>query len=237
MMDRYLVQPAQSKPKNSKSHDQSYADPLSLGLRRVFGFNQFRVDQRDICEAVLDNQDLFVVMPTGGGKTLCYALPAILSSGVTIVISPLISLIEDQVSMLIQLPSGGIPAAYLTSTCSTSMVHDILQDLTRTDRGEAPYLKLLYITPERLLASLLNKDFIHKLYQNEFLARFVIDEAHCISSWGHDFRKDYCKLGQLKETFPDVPIICLTATASKKVEDDCVKILGISKCRRINSGT
>lgn len=231
-MERYLSRqlgPAGPLPSDA-------LDPYQLCLQRVFGLENFRSHQRDIIDSVMSDQDTFVIMPTGGGKTLCYALPAVLSKGVTIVVSPLISLIEDQVSSLIQLPSGGIPAAYLSSTCTQTMITSIMKDLQRGAHGKAPYLKLLYITPERLVSSLDRDDFIHMLYENEFLARFVIDEAHCVSSWGHDFRKDYSRLSVLKTTFPDIPIVCLTATARKKVADDCIRILSIPRCIRFSTG-
>jgi RecQ family ATP-dependent DNA helicase len=204
---------------------------------KVFGFGGvFRPHQLEIITAVLQNEDCYVIMPTGGGKSLCYALPAVLSPGVTIVISPLLALIEDQVSSLLSLPCGGVPAAYLTSLNTSAQKNAILEDLRRPRRGLEPFLKLLYLTPERVANDLETRDILNDLYQNERLARFIVDEAHCVSSWGHDFRKDYAKLNCIKELYPEAPIVALTATACKKVSEDTLKILRLQGCKRFNTG-
>lgn len=214
-----------------------YEEHLREVNRKIFGNNDFRPRQLDIIKSILQNRDVFVIMPTGGGKSLCYALPAVLSKGVTIVISPLISLIEDQVSGFLNLPScGGIPAVYLTSTCTETMARKVYADLDRCKRGLEPYIKLLYLTPERIVKGERLRSILRELYGNEMLARFVVDEAHCVSAWGHDFRKDYGKLSILKDEFPDVPIVALTATARVKVVADTVKILQMNNCEHFNTG-
>ena len=227
-MDKFIV-----------SHKRDELEKQAIEANTViFGNRSFRDKQLEVILSVLEKKDTFVVMPTGGGKTLCYTLPAVLSKGLTIVITPLLSLMEDQVSKLITLNNcGGIPAAYLSSTCTASQITDVMTELRRAFHyGQEPFLKLLYLTPERLLHTNTVKEIIDHLYQNEFLARIVIDEAHCVSSWGHDFRKDYQALNYFKEKYPDVPILALTATARSKVIKDTCKILKIENCALINSG-
>jgi superfamily II DNA helicase RecQ len=139
-------------------------------------------------------------------------------------------------------PSGnpqdqiGIPTAYLTSTCTVSMVRSVFDDLSRGRKGLEPFIKLLYVTPERIVNGANIKAVLQDLYQNDMLARFIIDEAHCVSSWGHDFRKDYRVLGLLKEEYPTAPIVALTATARPKVAEDIIKSLNIPTCSRITAG-
>jgi ATP-dependent DNA helicase RecQ len=184
-------------------------------LKKHFGYDEFRPLQKNIVERVLEKEDCLVLMPTGGGKSLCFQLPTLLQEGLTIVISPLISLMKDQVDAL---TANGINAAYLNSTLTPDEKVQILRNVTDGTT------KLLYIAPERLsvpqFAALL-----HKLP----VSLFAIDEAHCISEWGHDFRPDYRNLNQLRTNFPNIPIIALTATATQKVREDIVKQLNLPK--------
>ena len=203
----------------------------------VFGFGGvFRPKQMDICLAVMEKKDVFVIMPTGGGKSLCYACPAVCSKGLTIVISPLLSLIEDQVSAFLQLKSGGIPCAYLSSNSTEVQKRHIEADLSRCLRGQQPFLKLLYLTPEYAVKSKSLEKLLLNLDANDCLARFVIDECHCISNWGHDFRKEYFELGVFRDRYPTVPIVALTATASTDVIKDVINTLKIPNCTRIVTG-
>ncbi|MHC1576047.1 MAG: DNA helicase RecQ [Methanosarcinaceae archaeon] len=183
-------------------------------LQKYFGYSEFRPLQEDIIRDVLERKDTFVLMPTGGGKSLCYQLPALLVDGVTVVVSPLISLMKDQVDGLVD---NGIGAACLNSTLSRSEAQDVIQDLLD---GR---LKLLYVAPERL-----TMPSTIKLLKKVNVSLFAIDEAHCISEWGHDFRPEYRKLNMLRSEFRGIPMIALTATATQKVREDIVKQLDLS---------
>jgi ATP-dependent DNA helicase RecQ len=192
-------------------------ETLEQALKHYFGYDEFRSGQREIITTALANRDLLVVMPTGGGKSLCFQLPALLKQGVTIVVSPLIALMQDQVQ---QLANNGIAATFLNSSISTE---------ERRDRAAAIYngeIKLLYLAPERLNQEFIS-NFLVDLHQEVGIAGFAIDEAHCVSEWGHDFRPDYRKLSQLRHHFPKVPWLGLTATATDRVRLDIIKQLDL----------
>ncbi len=182
-------------------------------LKHQFGYDSFRMNQQAAIERVLAQKDCVVLMPTGGGKSLCYQIPALLFDGLTVVVSPLIALMKDQVDALV---GNGVAAAFLNSTQTSREQTEIFQQIKK---GE---LKLLYVAPERLLQS--GDQFIDFL-KDINVSLFAIDEAHCISSWGHDFRPEYIQLGKLKNYFPDVPLIALTATADKLVRKDIIERL------------
>jgi len=182
-------------------------NPLSV-LKDYFGFDSFRTPQEEIVNDVIAGLDVLVLMPTGGGKSLCYQIPSIVRSGVGIVVSPLIALMEDQVAAL---KLQGIKAAYYNSSLSSEEARFVLTQLHQGD------LDLLYIAPERLIST----SFLERLEECD-IALFAIDEAHCISQWGHDFRPEYAALGLLKTHFPEIPIIALTATADKQTRKDIV---------------
>ena len=180
-------------------------------LKKRFGYNQFRPLQREIIEDALAGQDLFVLMPTGGGKSLCFQLPALMRNGLTIVVSPLIALMKDQVDAL---QTSGIPATYLNSTVDREEAKARWRGL---HRGK---YRMLYVAPERLMLD----GFLERAL-NWDIAQFAIDEAHCISEWGHDFRPEYRELKKLRKHLPDVPIMALTATATERVRADIIKEL------------
>ncbi len=180
-------------------------------LKEIFGYDTFRSLQYEIIENILNKNDCLVVMPTGGGKSLCYQIPALLFDGLTIVISPLISLMKDQVEQLRQL---GVEAALLNSSLSSDVYNFNYQNVANKKA------KLLYLAPESL-----QKEEIIYLLKNISVDCITIDEAHCISEWGHDFRKDYRQLGNFKLTFPNAVCIGLTATATPRVQDDIMKNL------------
>ncbi|XP_051996086.1 ATP-dependent DNA helicase Q5 [Xyrauchen texanus] len=187
---------------------------IRRALKKHFGFDQFRSQQQeDVVKAVLKgDRDVFVCMPTGAGKSLCYQLPAVLANGITLVISPLIALIQDQVEHLKAL---NVPARSINSKLPSAERHQILADL----ESESPRLKLLYITPE-MVASPSFQPCLNSLSSRGLLAYLAVDEAHCVSQWGHDFRPDYLKLGELRSRLHGVPCIALTATAPKRVQED-----------------
>jgi ATP-dependent DNA helicase RecQ len=192
-------------------------------LKHRFGYDEFRLDQEAIINAVLRRRDCLVLMPTGGGKSICYQVPALMMDGLAVVISPLIALMKDQVDAL---RANGIEAAFLNSTQTTREQVEVFR-AARSGR-----LKLLYVAPERLLQS--GDQFLDFL-KGIKISLFAIDEAHCISSWGHDFRPEYLKLARLKEVFPAVPVIALTATADRLVRRDIVERLSIPDAERFVS--
>ena len=190
---------------------------MNLLLRQIlqhrFGYDDFRLHQEAIIESVLSQNDVMAIMPTGGGKSICYQLPALMLPGLTVVISPLIALMKDQVDGL---RANGIAAAFLNSTQSSSEQQSILEHVRR---GE---LKLLYIAPERLSGS--EHSFLHYL-KTLPCSLFAIDEAHCISQWGHDFRPEYLQLSKIKQHFPNTPIVALTASADEITQRDILNKL------------
>ncbi len=185
-------------------------------LKNVFGYDDFRHNQQQIIGHILSGKDAVVLMPTGGGKSLCYQLPAMCLPGVTIVVSPLIALMKDQVDSLV---ASGVKAAFLNSTQGNYEQQNISLQLQRNE------LKLLYVAPERLLGS--EAQFINFL-KSINVSLFAIDEAHCISHWGHDFRPEYRVLGELKKQFPSLPVIALTATADDLTKNDIIDKLGLT---------
>ena len=180
-------------------------------LHRVFGLHDFRGFQADVIETLAQGRDALVLMPTGGGKSLCYQIPALLREGVTIVVSPLIALMADQVAGLEEL---GIPAAYLNSALSWPQQRDVQRQLA------AGNIKLLYVAPERLVMP-----GTVELLKRIKVGLFAIDEAHCVSMWGHDFRPEYGALSMLREQWPDVPRVALTATADLNTRREIVEKL------------
>ncbi|MFW6045025.1 MAG: DNA helicase RecQ [Planctomycetota bacterium] len=210
--------PDQKAPaETGDSHDQR----LLRALKHTFGYSSFRPHQQSIVKAVLRGRDCFVVMPSGGGKSLCYQLPATLMSGTCVVISPLISLMKDQVDGAC---AEGISAGCINSSQNYRNRRRTLQQL------QAKELDLLYISPERLAMD----RFRDKLKRAE-ISFFAIDEAHCISEWGHDFRPDYLSLSGIKEAFSRIPVAAFTATATPKVQEDIIQRLNLAQPHRVEA--
>ncbi len=184
------------------------SDPDEI-LHRIFGYPAFRGPQREIVSHVIGGGDALVLMPTAGGKSLCYQIPAIARNGTAVVISPLIALMQDQVAAMREL---GVRASFLNSTLSAQEAKSVWRDFFS---GE---LELLYVAPERLMSP----GFIDQFASVAPPALFAIDEAHCVSQWGHDFRPEYRQLSILQERFPTVPRIALTATADEQTKRDII---------------
>jgi ATP-dependent DNA helicase RecQ len=192
-------------------------EKLHLALKHFFGYDEFRLTQLPIIESVLNSEDTLAIMPTGAGKSICYQLPAMLLPGITIVVSPLIALMKDQVDALV---ANGIYAAFLNSSQPAEEQQRVIKD------AQEGNIKLLYIAPERIPA---NSEAFFAFLKKLNPSLFAIDEAHCISSWGHDFRPEYLKLAVLKKQFPGIPVIALTASADKVTQKDIVERLALHR--------
>src|SRR6267378_5168778 len=208
-----------SSEKNKSVSSTVVKMTLNLGrtLKQRFGYSDFRPLQEAIIQDALAGRDVFALMPTGGGKSLCFQLPALMREGLTIVVSPLISLMKDQVDAL---QTSGIAATFLNSTLDRQ---EAMARWRALHRGEC---RMLYVAPERLML----ETFLERAL-NWNIAQIAIDEAHCISEWGHDFRPEYRELKKLRKHLPDVPIIALTATATERVRIDIVKQLQLREPR------
>ena len=191
---------------------------VAQALKTHFGFDTFRPFQREIINAVLARRDVTAILPTGGGKSLCFQLPALIQEGLTLVVSPLIALMKDQVDAL---TANGVAATFLNSSITAA---ESAARRAQLARGE---IRILYVSPERLLMP----DFLATL-PSWNVRLIAIDEAHCISEWGHDFRPEYRRLAEVRTHFPSTPLIALTATATTRVQDDIVKLLKLREPAR-----
>jgi ATP-dependent DNA helicase RecQ len=205
-------------PEESRSTPATDFVSLEHALKHYFGYDSFRPGQREVIERALENRDQLVVMPTGGGKSICFQLPALLKPGLMIVVSPLIALMQDQVELL---RDNGIAATFLNSSLSAE---------ERRSRGRAVMdgrIKLLYVAPERLLSEDFMNAVLPHIHDRVGISSITIDEAHCVSEWGHDFRPEYRQLSHLRLRYPNVPMMALTATATERVRGDIIQQLGL----------
>ena len=185
-------------------------------LKEYFGFDQFKGKQEDIIHSLMEGKDTFVLMPTGGGKSLCYQLPALMREGTAIVISPLIALMKNQVDAIRGISTDNSIAHFLNSSLSKKESDQVKEDV------KAGKTKLLYVAPESL-----TKETNAAFLRNITISFYAVDEAHCISEWGHDFRPEYRKIKQIIKSLNPAPVIALTATATPKVQQDILKTLGV----------
>lgn len=220
--------PPNTSTQVSQMH-HAWSRDVKAAMKERFHLHGFRSNQLEAINATLSGKDTFVLMPTGGGKSLCYQLPSIIKSGktfgVTVVISPLLSLMQDQVAHLQKLK---IQALYINSEVTPEHRRIVMESLR--DPQVEKFIELLYITPEMISKSQVIMQAFHDLHRRKKLARIVIDEAHCVSQWGHDFRPDYKTLGEVRSKFPGVPVMALTATATENVKVDVIHNLGIPNC-------
>ena len=194
---------------------KQFSTPTQV-LKSIFGYDSFRPMQLEIIQQVMAGRDTVAIMPTGGGKSLCYQIPALLLPGITIVVSPLIALMQDQVSSL---QASGVNAVFLSSTLSWETYCNHVNEIQNNN------VKLLYLSPEAIA----NKEKLQRILRTTKVSCITIDEAHCISEWGHDFRPEYRKISQIKELFPEATCLALTATATDRVRTDIIKNLNLNK--------
>ncbi|KAG7189705.1 hypothetical protein KM043_017373 [Ampulex compressa] len=221
--DALLKKSLSVSKRNWEAEDFEWSKSLRKALKDVFKIDKLRQLQLPTMNAVISHEDVILIMPTGGGKSLCYQLPAVISKGITIVVSPLLSLMEDQLNGLRKI---NVKAMMLSAKAGKENVRTIMNALVDKNSD----LKLIYVTPEYMAKSNRFMSKLQKAYALKHLDRFAIDEVHCCSQWGHDFRPDYKFLGILKSMFPGVPLLGLTATAPAKIIVDVQKMLDIRGC-------
>ena len=183
-------------------------------LKNVFGYDDFRAGQAEIIDSILSGRDTLAVMPTGGGKSICFQIPALMTEGITVVISPLVSLMKDQVGALVE---NGVRAAYINSSLSESQIFKAIGN------ARLGMYKIIYVAPERL-----SNPYFRSIFNFQRLSLLCVDEAHCVSQWGQDFRPSYLEIKRFTDTLSEMPVICaLTATATKRVREDIIRLLGL----------